>query len=488
MKQTLSGSSRGFLTRMELFHSEPPLPCRIARPGRAAWAVLAALGLFCLVSYCYTDLPLIVRHSLNLWQALGRGELFRFYQTATLLRVGQTHPQTGEVPYDIWVYLLLAVWNLPVYVWELLSGKTLEMSFLALLWARLGLMLPFAGCFWALRGIAAALGRSPRQAEWACFGFAGSLFLLNGLFCIGQIDIFSVFFTLMGLREYLRRSTAGFIGWFALVVTFKMFGLFAFLPLLLLAEKRPLYIVGHTLAGCSLSLVSKLLFFRDKMATPTQFDERRFLRFLLAGRIETGSHIFSVTVLLFGALLLFCWLARPSSGAQPDWAVWAMLAGYACMFLGGTTYPYWAVVLAPCAGLLLLVRPAQADGILLLELAASAGYWVYSLMRYSAVYGVTFNLQWMLIGRLFGASLTENRIQTLLAALSAGAWDNLQMLANSALLLGLGGLLVLAWPGRLTDVRARGEEESGVSVVVVWLRVGAAVFFGLLAAAACLLP
>ena len=484
MKREPPAWYRAFCSKTELFTGAQPRAA--ARPGRAAWAVLALLGLFCLVSYCYTDLPLIVRHSLNLWQTIGRGEPFRFYQTATLLPVGQELGQTGEVPYDIWVYLLLAVWDLPVWLWEQLSGHTLETSFLALLWARLGLMLPFAGCFWALRGIAGALGRSPRQAEWACFGFASSLFLVNGLFCVGQIDIFSVFFALMGLRAYLRGSTRGFIGWYSLVVTFKVFGLFAFLPLLLLAEKRPLPLIGHALAACSLSLLSKLLFFRDKMATPTQFDERRFLRFLLAGRLEAGNHAYSVTVVLFGALLLLCWLARPAPAARPAWAVWAMLAGYACMFLGGTTYPYWAVVLAPCTGLLLLLRPARADGILLLDLAASAGYWVHSLMQYAPVYGASSNLRWMLLGRLFGGSLAPNRFMDLLQLLSSGALENLGMLAGSALLLGLAGMLALAWPGRPAGGCV--PDGEGASHFVVFLRVAAAVFFGLLPAAAALLP
>lgn len=485
MKREPPAWYRAFCQKTELFTGAAPL--RADRPGRAAWAVLGIMGLFCLVCYCYTDLPLIVRHSLNLWQVLGRGELFRFYQTATLLPVGESLSQVGEVPYDIWVYLLMAVWNLPLLIWELLSGRTFETSLLALLWARLGLMLPFAGCFWALRGIAAALGREERQAGWACFGFASSLFLVNGLFCIGQIDICSTFFTLMALWAFLRQDTPKFIGWFALAVTFKTFGLFVALPLLLLAEKRPLHIAGHALAVCSLSLLSKLLFFRDKMATPTQFDERRFLRFLLDGRLETNSYTFSTTAVFFAALLVICWLARPEPDARPAWAFWALLAGYACMFLGGVTYPYWAVVLAPCAGLLLLVRPSQADGILLLELAASAGYWVHGLIRYSPIYCVSLNIRWMLIGRLFGSSLTENRILELLQSLSSGAQDNLQMLAGSAVLVGLAGLLILAWPGRPAQNAASGQKEAGVSLAVVWLRVAAVVLFGLLPAAACLL-
>lgn len=482
MKRQQPAWYRAFCQKTALFSGAEP--AGIDRPGRGAWAALGLLGLFCLLSYCYTDLPLIVRHSLNLWRVLGRGELFSFYQTATLLPVGEAMPQTGEVPYDIWVYLLLAVWNLPVFLWELVSGHTIETSLLALLWARLGLLLPYAGCFWALRGAAGTLGCQPRQAEWACFGFAGSLFLINGLFCVGQIDIFGAFFALMGFWAFVRQDTPKFIGWFALAVTFKMFALFAFLPLLLLAEKRPLRLAGHTLAACSLSLISKLLFFRDKMATPTQFDERRFFRFLLAGRLDTQQHLFSVTAVLFGALLLLCWLARPAPGAQPRWAVFALLAGYGCLFLGGTSYPYWAVVLAPGIGLLLLFLPSQANGVLLLELAASAGYWLHGLLAYSSIYSGIFSLRWTLTGRLLGARVIGDRLGEFWSLFSPGAQLNLQMLADSAFLLGFAGLLVLAWPGRAQ------KKPAGpvlTSRFLVWLRIAAAAALALLPVAVCLL-
>ena len=482
MKRQQPAWYRAFCQKTALFSGAEP--AGIARPGRGAWAGLGLLGLFCLLTYCYTDLPLIVRHSLHLWRALGRGELLSFYQTATLLPVGEALPQTGEVPYDIWVYLLLAVWNLPVFLWELLSGHTLETSLLALLWARLGLMLPFAGCFWALRGVADTLRCSQQQAEWACFGFAGSLFVVNGLFCIGQIDIFSAFFALMGFWAFVRQDTPKFIGWFALAVTFKMFALFAFLPLLLLAEKRPLRLAGHTLAACSLSFASKLFFFRDKMATPTQFDERRFFRFLLAGRIVTEQHLFSVTAVLFGALLVLCWLARPKPEDRPRWAAWALLAGYGCLFLGGTSYPYWAVVLGPCVGLLPLFLPAGANGVLLLELAASAGYWLHGLTLYSPIYSGALSLRWTLAGRLLGERAEGSRLLELWELLSPGAQANLQMLADSAFLLGFAGLLVLAWPGRAQ--KAPGG-PAPASRFLVWLRIAAAAGFALLAVAACLL-
>ena len=123
-----------------------------------------------------------------------------------------------------------------VYLWELATGLTFETNLIAMVWVRLAGMLPFVGANWAILGIAHQLDRPKEQGLWACWGFSTSLFLLNGLFCIGQIDIFNVFFTLMGLWAWLKKDERGFIGWFALAVTFKMFALMVFLPLLLLED------------------------------------------------------------------------------------------------------------------------------------------------------------------------------------------------------------------------------------------------------------
>ena len=110
---------------------EPLGFARNRAPGTAAWALAAALMLLCLLCYNYTDIQLIARHAMNLWDVLGRGEPLTFYHTGTQLSIGQSVQHTGEVPYDIWVYLPFAVWDLPVYIWEKITGLTFETNALA---------------------------------------------------------------------------------------------------------------------------------------------------------------------------------------------------------------------------------------------------------------------------------------------------------------------------------------------------------------------
>ena len=430
-----------------LFTAEQPI-CLDGPVSPWMWAVLGALLVFCLLNYSYTDLHLIARHSMNLWEVLRQGRPFTFYQTGTVLPVGPLNSQVGEVPYDIWVYLPLAVWNLPVYLWECATGGSFEGSLVAMLWIRLAAVLPILGANWAILGISQQMGRSRQQGLWACFVFSSSLYLLNGTLLIGQIDILGVFFSLMGLWAYLRGDLLRFLGWFALSITSKLLGLFIFLPLLLLREKRLWRIGGCTLAAMSLTLLSKLLFFADKMATPSQFDERRFLRFLFDYQLQLGGASVSLFVLLFGVLLIFCWCSTIPKGQEAVWRAWAFLAGNACFFVGANTFPYWSVLLAPCAALLLLSRPGLAKRTLWLDLAMSGAYFAKGLFQYGAIYSGVCNTRWMLTGHLCGMRDQGLNPYELFSQLSLGAQTNALGLVNAVLIACAVGLLWLHLPSR----------------------------------------
>ena len=114
-------------------------------PGTRFWMVLLVLYGICLLNYCYNDLQMIVRHSLNIWYQIENGSILQFYQTGYQLPIGDLNQVVGEVPYDFGLYIPIAIWNFPIYIWEKISGVTFDGSFIALLWTRVGLLIPFAG-------------------------------------------------------------------------------------------------------------------------------------------------------------------------------------------------------------------------------------------------------------------------------------------------------------------------------------------------------
>lgn len=377
--------------------------CLSQAPDRSLWLVLAGGILLCFLNYCYEDLQLIIRHSLNIWELIGQGKLDHFYRVGCQSYIGNSFQEAGEVPYDFWVYIPFAIWNLPVFIWEKMTGLTFELNYIALLWAKSGLMIPFFGCLYALGKISELLDMNPDQSKWLCYLFSSSLFLMNGLFGISQIDIVNTFFMLMGLYAYLRNREKEFLIWMMLAVTWKVFALIVFIPIIVLREKRIFHIIKEVAISLILTLLSKIIFFYDKLGTPTAFDERRFLMFIFDRKIELSGEEISLFVLAYFLLLVWCWNTRCKEEKRAYYVVWTMCAAYACFFLGAQTYPYWAVVFSPFIPLLIMMFPSKAKILLWMETIASAAYFVKTCVcDYGWIYSAQKSIKWMLLGIING--------------------------------------------------------------------------------------
>lgn len=440
---------------------------KMSKSDRLLWGALFCLMIVCITNYCYVDLQMIVRHSLNLWDSLFSGDILHFYQSSSSRAIGAMNPQTGEVPYDIWLYIPIAIWNLPTYIWEKMTGLTFETNYLALVWARLAAVLPLIGSNLVIWNMGMNAGKKQEDVLQACFIFSSSLFLLNGLFCLGQIDIFNTFFMLMGIYAYMREDRKKFLLWFALAITCKMFALFVFVPLLVYREKRILYMVRDMAAGLSLSLLSKCIFFVDKMATPTKFDERRFLRLLFEWKIELGGTAVALSILLFVLLLIWCWQTEYVKEKVGEAAVWIAFAGYGCFFVGAVTLPYWAVAFSPLPALLILMSRQRAKVLLWLEMAGGAVYFIMGLCRFGYAYAASANVRWMLAGILSDRSIKGIDFSQVYESLSSGAQENVSALLMAVY---MGTMFSIFWISRPGKNRSEIKETDVIDKGSCWIR------------------
>jgi len=435
--------------------------------NRKQWSILAVLFGICLINYCYNDLPMIVRHAINIWYQLEDANLMHFYETGYQLPIGKLNQLSGEVPYDFGLYIPFALWNFPVYIWEKVSGLTFEGNLLALLWIRIGLMIPFAGCNWALWKIGSFLEKDETEKSCLCFLFSSSLFLINGLFCLGQIDIINTFFMLMGLLAYMKREKKKFILWFMLAITCKVFALMIFLPLLVLWEKRILHIIANLLQAMILTLGTKVIFFYDKMQTPTTFDERRFSRFLFDRQITFNNCSISFFVLFFSILLIWCWNEECCRERWVNKAVWTAFAGYACFFCGATTYPYWAVVFSPFIPLLILLYPEKGKLLLWLEMIAAVLYFLKGVCDYGWVYTAETNMRWMLMGILNGREIRGVDFQQHFKNLDEYTQKTVQTVLLTGFWAVIAGVLANTYPNKLK----KSENVMMIDRGSIWFRI-----------------
>lgn len=94
----------------------------------------------------------------------------------------------------------------------------------------------------------------------AVYAFLFSGILLMAAYYVGQYDIIGVVFAVYGVYYYLKGDYKKFYLFFALAITCKYFALLLFICLVLLYEKRILYIVRNMVFGCWLVVAEKLLF------------------------------------------------------------------------------------------------------------------------------------------------------------------------------------------------------------------------------------
>lgn len=181
--------------------------------------------LFCFFSFNHSD----ILHTGGCSITYLNGHILDFYDI--------NQKALGTANYLASTYIIFAVWNLPIRMLNLVIEPTFNVGNI-IFWYKLlpTIFLAGAAYYFYKIGILIKLNRNDSILMTAFW--LSSPILLFSQFIFGQYDIFTVFFTLIGLYFYLQRKMNGFIFFFAIALTFKYFPIFIFIPLLLLVEKR----------------------------------------------------------------------------------------------------------------------------------------------------------------------------------------------------------------------------------------------------------
>ena len=170
------------------------------RPGLVDWALLGIILLGAYAFFLYGDVRATFEHSFNFLDSVLQGRIGDFY------RIAIEHTSTGHpAVYDIPLYLLFGLWNLPTYIIYRITGFQYLLSTPAQLWLKTMMVLAALLAAKVLVDIARDLGVSRQRSKWVAFFFLSSMTLFVPVFVIVQYDIIMIVFILLGLRAYLRR-------------------------------------------------------------------------------------------------------------------------------------------------------------------------------------------------------------------------------------------------------------------------------------------
>lgn len=355
---------------------------RVEQPNIADWALLGAICALAFVTFLYGDVKATFEHSFNFLDAVFAGRPQDFYQIA-IENSTFGHPAVYDVP----IYAVFGVWNLPTYLLYRFGDFDYLNSTPAQLWLKL-MMVVFALVATRLvMAIAKVIGVSAQRSKWVGFYFLSSMALFVPVFVIVQYDIISITFMLAGLLAYLKGRTRSFLLWFLLAITFKLFALFIFIPLVLLREKRLLR-AGAQLGVGVLGLALCRLMYRGNLAFEAStggFTDLMLDRLRVAGFTWQSSIPVPLFVVFMVGLAIFAYAKRTSGARELQaFAIYVSLAAFLVFCAIVPLNPYWINLVAPFSVLIIFANPRYLTLNSLLEVAIGTTlFLIYMLVGYS---------------------------------------------------------------------------------------------------------
>ena len=232
----------------------------VTRPRWIDWVFLGTIAVICFSFFSFRfDMWITMEHGKDLLEAILQGKPLEFY-TLTMDKAlaggyGNATIKYAAI-YNIVVYLIFAVWAIPLYF--LSSVFQIEPSMLVFI--KYGKLLVVLCILITARLLAKLARKIGLDTKWTVFFFLSSPLLLWSALTINQYDIFSSVFTVWALLFYVDKKYYRFSLIMAMAICCKMFPFLIFVPLILLAEKRIGRIITHLLVGGSGYLVTTLLY------------------------------------------------------------------------------------------------------------------------------------------------------------------------------------------------------------------------------------
>ncbi len=320
------------------------------------WIVLLLLMAVLFVSFEMRDLV----HTAGCSYGFLDGHIFSFYDYLAEWGIAEDGSAGLIASYLPSVYVIFALWNLPMKIFGFVPAATAQLGFVPLMWAKVLPCLVFFGCGYVLYRICGLLGMGPRKAKFCMFAFFSSPVCLFGQFAIGQYESFMILFVLLGFYYWLRKKDLQFILFFGIALTFKYTAVLLFFPLLVLREKRILRVLLALVLLTIPAVLEFLVFsgsegFRagvfglgaDASGSPVGYvtNAAYFTGFSLGSHLNYGIYLAFVAYLLVAAWAYF---TKPEDERkEQDFSLYYLGLSCAALFCFSKWHPHWLMLAVP---------------------------------------------------------------------------------------------------------------------------------------------
>ncbi|MFT3951130.1 MAG: hypothetical protein QM689_04140 [Oscillospiraceae bacterium] len=347
---------------------------------KVEWAFGGLMLLACFLLFHYSDMDSIVYNSYVFVKSVQHGEFFQFYENSI------TYVKTDwSANYDIPIYIVFGLWNLPVFVLYDLAGIDFTRNIFSIYWTQLLIMLFLVLSAVVLYKICRQAGVSAARGKFAAFLFVTSFFTIISTTIVSNCDILPLFLMLLGILNLMRGRRKAFVICFLIAIPMKLFALMAFLPLVLLFEKRVPRIVLYLASGMSLQVVCKLLY---HSSNAYRFATGSNMRSTIENMCNTTLDLGASSVSMFiGAYCLICVFAYcrkfRSKAEEYKLYMYIPLLVFSSMVCFTWISTYWVVMIAPFAAASIVMNPKFLKLNLFLEIGYSVVYLYMRAIAYS---------------------------------------------------------------------------------------------------------
>ncbi len=250
-------------------------------------------------------------------------------------------------------YAILAIWNLPLYVFGLTTDVAkhgwLSLSIIEIVWPKLLLTLFFFATTIMTYKTAKVIANGSRDEAKLVGGlFATAPVALFAVFIFGQFDVIGLFFTMTGFYYYMRKDYSRFAWYFSVAIPFKFFALIIFVPLLLLAEKRMVQLAKYSVIALSVTVLQIVIYWESKGFRAGIFsipsEKLSHLAELGLSPLNNAPYI----LVAYFIICLYSFIKVPKSDSD-CWKVSILItiATYGTMFSAILWHPQWLIITTP---------------------------------------------------------------------------------------------------------------------------------------------
>ena len=304
---------------------------------KGLWYITIFSVLFIMLLYMYNDILVTGWQGKELIDYTVKGKLSSFYFEAI--------SNNGTPPvYSISLYIIFAIWELPVYLLEKIIKADIYFSTLGMIYTKGILVLAIYLCIKKCYEFFKLLKFGDDKADKYALVFLSSLTIITSTCIAVQYDIITVYLILCGMCAWIEKDKKKFLAIFAIAITFKYFAFLYFVPLLLVWEKDIFKLIRDGLIGI-LPSVLMMLIPKIESSNDTIYS---FLRFFFSIKITLfGIPIYLFIVMVLISCLIAYFVKYNSDEDKYKITAVSLFVMLSAFMIVTTGHAFWSVICVP---------------------------------------------------------------------------------------------------------------------------------------------